>query len=193
MLSKGGRSSLSKIRPEEYNIDQPLEQINVDFLGPLGVSVRGKKILFVAICDVSAYVWLFPQAQKTEHVENMRKLIHGVRANEGRYLNEKVIRAVRSDNEAVFSGSGWSELLVNEQVRGWHPVPYTPQQNGVIERFMRTLATNVRACLIGVDHALWCFAAEYVAWSWNRTPRKKYARAEEFNGLAPEDLSLIHI
>ena len=120
----------------------------------------------------------------------MRKLIHGVRANEGRYLNEKVIRAVRSDNEAVFSGSGWSELLVNEQVRGWHPVPYTPQQNGVIERFMRTLATNVRACLIGVDHALWCFAAEYVAWSWNRTPRKKYARAEEFNGLAPEDIRI---
>ena len=128
---------MSKIRPVEYNISEPLQQINVDFLGPLGTSVRGEKILFVAICDVGAYVWLFPQMQKTEHVANMEKLIRNVRANEGRYLGEKVIRAVRSDNEAVFAGHDWSDLLVREQVRGWHPVPYTPQQNGVIERFMR--------------------------------------------------------
>ena len=76
------------------------------------------------------------------------------------------------------------------EVRGWCPVPYTPQQNGVIERFMRTLATNVRACLVGVDHALWCFAAEYVAWTWNRIPRPRYARAPRLNGLAPEDVRI---
>ena len=104
-ISKGGRTSLSKIRPEEYNIHEPMEQINVDFLGPLGTSVRGKKILFVAICDVSAYVWVFPQTLKTEHLENARSLIKNIRANEGRYLNEKVVKSIRSDNEAVLRGS----------------------------------------------------------------------------------------
>ena len=104
-MSKGGRSSVSKIRPEEYNIHEPMEQINVDFLGPLGTSIRGHKILFVAICDVSAYVWVFPQTQKTEHVENTSKLVDHIRAQEGRYLGEKVVKSIRSDNEAVFSQS----------------------------------------------------------------------------------------
>ena len=42
-MSKGGRSSVNKIRPEEYNIHEPMEQINVDFLPPLG-SIYGKSL-----------------------------------------------------------------------------------------------------------------------------------------------------
>ena len=188
--SKGGRSSVSKIRPEEYNTHEPMEHINVDFLGPLGTSIRGRKILFVAICDVSAYVWVFPQTHKTEHVENARALIRSIRANEGRLIGEKVVKSIRSDNEAVFAGHLWKEMLLDQEVRGWCPVPYTPQQNGVIERFMRTLASNVRASLVGVDHKLWCFCDEYIAWTWNRIPRPRYARAPRFNGLAPEGVRI---
>jgi hypothetical protein len=103
-MSKGGRSSVNKIRPEEYNIHEPMEQINVDFLGPLGTSVRGRQILLVAICDVSAFVWVFPQMVKTEHVENTRKLIKDIRAQEGKLVGEKVVKSIRPDNEAVFSG-----------------------------------------------------------------------------------------
>ena len=127
---------------------------------------------------------------KTEHVENTRKLIKEIRAQEGQLVGEKVAKSIRSDNEAVFSGKMWRNMLLEEEVRGWCPVPYTPQQNGVIERYMRTLASNVRACLIGVALQLWCFCAEYIAWTWNRIPRTQYARAPRFNGLAPEDVRM---
>jgi hypothetical protein len=41
---------------------------------------------------------------KTDHVENTRKLIKDIRAQEGKLVGEKVVKSIRPDNEAVFSG-----------------------------------------------------------------------------------------
>jgi transposase InsO family protein len=163
----------------------------VDFLGPLGASVRNRKILFMAICDVTAYAWAFPQAMKTEMTQNTRALVEEVRRQHAS-LGEKVVKAIRTDNEAVFHSAPWKQMLNQLGVQVWHPVPYTPQQNGVIERFMRTLSTSIRACLIGVDHKLWCFAAEYVTWTWNHIPRPNYRRAPQYNGMSPIDIRRKH-
>ena len=65
-----------------------------------------------------------------------------------------------------------------------HSVPYTPQMNGCVERFMRTLGEALRANLNGVDKRLYCYAAQYIAWSWNRATRS-YSRAPEYDGFTP--------
>ena len=66
-----------------------------------------------------------------------------------------------------------------------HSVPYTPEMNGCVERFMRTLGEALRANLNGVDKRLYCYAAQYTAWTWNRTPRATYSRSPEYSGQTP--------
>ena len=57
--------------------------------------------------------------------------------------------------------------------------------NGCVERFMRTLGDSLRANPSGVDKKLYCYEAQYISWTWNRTPRATYSRAQEYNGLTP--------
>ena len=60
-LSKGGRKPVVKVRGREYLSKDPLEQLNVDFYGPIRTKSRkGKKIIFVAICDSSGLLLVKP-------------------------------------------------------------------------------------------------------------------------------------
>jgi transposase InsO family protein len=46
---------------------------------------------------------------------------------------------VRSDNGTEFKNTGVEEFLGEEGIKHEFSVPYTPQQNGVVERKKRTL------------------------------------------------------
>ena len=102
-------------------------------------------------------------------------------------MDDKVVHVVRSDNEPVIRSLEWRTMLQNLKVRETHSVPYCPQMNGVVERYMRTMGDNLRANLRGVDHSTWEYCCQYIAWCWNRVPKLKYARAPQFNGVAPID------
>jgi hypothetical protein len=52
---------------------------------------------------------------------------------------ELKIKKVRSDNGTEFKNTGVEEFLGEEEIKHEFSVPYTPQQNGVVERKNRTL------------------------------------------------------
>lgn len=64
-------------------------------------------------------------------------------------------------------GPPWIDMQRKTDAKKMHSVPYKPQMNGVVERFMRILGDIIRATLVGVDPWLWCYAAEYVGNAWN--------------------------
>ena len=95
---------------------------------------------------------------------------------------------VRSDNEPALRGKPWRDSLHTRQVNEMHSAPYLPQQNGVVERMMRTLGEGLRAILQGVDRTMWDHAANYLAYNWNRVPRRNYARLNWAKDLSPLDV-----
>ena len=184
-VAKGGKTGANPQRGSEYCSNVPLHQLNADFYGPLEESVRGSRVLLVVICDAISHVWVMPLRHRSECVEEIKKLIDGVRAVDSETVGEKVVHWVRTDNDTVFRSKEWSSMLEKLCVGSIHSVPYTPQMNGCVERFMRTLGEALRANLNGVDKRLWCFASQYIAWTWNRTARPVYSRAPEYNGMTP--------
>ena len=92
------------------------------------------------------------------------------------YDGQRIVMRVRSDNEPALRGKPWQDALHSRQVNEAHSTPSLPQQNGVVERMLRTLCEGLRAMLQGVDRSTWDFAAEYFAYNWNRAPRRNYAR-----------------
>ena len=141
----------------------------------------------VIICDISKFVWVLPIKSKDSVIEILRDLITGLRSSDGITKCDKVVRSIRCDNEPVLRSIEFGKMLSSLGVQETHSVPYAPSQNGVVERFMRTLSENLRANMRGVDIRLWDHCSRYIAFCYNRIPKEKYARAEQFNGLAPID------
>ena len=164
----------------------PLEQINFDSNGLLPVSRSDSTFVIVLMCDVSALSWAIPVRTKGAVVFVVRDMIREIRASEGVHLQDKVAYSIRSDNEAVFRSSSWRQMLLEEGVKETHSAPYSPQMNGVVERYMQTLGSNLRANLRGVDFSVWDYCVKYIAWCWSRSPSVKYGRRPKFTGLAPK-------
>ena len=141
----------------------------------------------VVICDITSFVWIYPIKTKDMVTPVIKNLIEKVRVTDGWGLNDKVIKVVRSDNEPVLRSAQYKQMLKELSVVESHSVPYSPQMNGVVERFMRTMGENLRSNMRGVDGRLWEWCVKYLAWCWNRIPKRVYARAPQFNGMAPLD------
>ncbi|WVZ80221.1 hypothetical protein U9M48_027714 [Paspalum notatum var. saurae] len=125
----------------------PGELLHMDTVGPARVaSVSGKWYVLVVVDDFLRFSWVFFMEFKDEAFGFVRDLVLRLR-NE----SHKAMRAIRSDNGGEFRNS-----------RLEHPFssPYTPSQNGVVERKNRTLVELARTML-----------------DEHRTPRRFWAEA----------------
>jgi transposase InsO family protein len=64
---------------------------------------------------------------------------------------EKKIMVLRIDNGGDLYGIELEEFYKNSSIERWKTTPYTPKQNGVIERMNMTLVEKTRSMLNGVD------------------------------------------
>ncbi|WVZ81034.1 hypothetical protein U9M48_028461 [Paspalum notatum var. saurae] len=104
----------------------PGELLHMDTVGPARVaSVSGKWYVLVVVDDFSRFSWVFFMEFKDEAFGFVRDLVLRLR-NE----SHKAMRAIRGDN-----GGEFETLVLNTEFSS----PYTPPQNGVVERKNRTL------------------------------------------------------
>ncbi|WVZ55414.1 hypothetical protein U9M48_006074 [Paspalum notatum var. saurae] len=122
---------------------RPLELLHMDLFGPVAyISIGGNKYGLVIVDDYSRFTWVFFLSDKGETQEVLKKFM--TRA-QNEY--EVKIKKVRSDNGKEFKNTGVEEYLDEEGIKHEFSVPYTPQQNGVVERKNRTLIEAARTML----------------------------------------------
>lgn len=146
-----------------------LELIHTDVNGPLPAeSLGGHKYFVTFIDDFSKKTFLYPMKMKSEVYD---KMIHFKNLVETQ-LGMK-IKAVRSDNGGEFVNKKMDELFENNGIIHQKTIPYTPQQNGVAERYNRTILERVRCMLIdsGLDNIFWAEAAQTAVYLINAIPK----------------------
>jgi transposase InsO family protein len=122
---------------------RPLELLHMDIFSPVAyISIGGSKYGLVIIDDFSRFTWVFFLSDKGETQETLKKFMRRAQ-NEF----ELKIKKVRSDNGTEFKNTGVEEFLSEEGIKHEFSVPYTPQQNGVVERKNRTLIEATRTML----------------------------------------------
>jgi transposase InsO family protein len=115
----------------------------MDIFGPVAyVSIKGNKYGFVIVDDYSRYTWVFFMKEKSKVYEIFKKFAK--RAQNEFDLN---IKRVRSDNGTEFKNTNIEQYLDEEGIGHELSVPYTPQQNGIVERKNRTLIEAARTML----------------------------------------------
>ena len=115
----------------------------MDLFGPVAyVSIGGNKYGPVIVDDYSRFTWVFFVYDKSEVQGKVKTFIR--RAQREFRLP---IKKVRSDNGTEFCNTNVEEFLDEEGIKHEFSAPYTPQQNGVVERKNRTLIDMARTML----------------------------------------------
>ena len=97
---------------------------------------------FVIVDDYSRYTWVHLVTYKHEVQEFFKRFSSRASTN-----FDVKIKHIRSDNGTEFKNSGLDDYLDELGITHELSAPYTPQQNGVVERKNRTLVEMARTML----------------------------------------------
>ncbi|CAM8900385.1 unnamed protein product [Rhodiola kirilowii] len=144
----------------------PLDMIHMDLCGPVNtVSRGGNRYILVIVDDYSRYTWIIFLGSKDE---TYTEFLAWLKLIENK-LSKKLV-SIRTDNGTEFQNSQFLSLCRTGGIYHNFSAPWTPQQNGVVERKNRTLEDMPRTMLIasGVPKGFWAEAVHAASYILNR-------------------------
>ena len=169
-----------------YRAEKVLELIHGDLCGPISPTTRpGNKYVFVLIDDHSRYMWTILLKEKSEAFEKFKKFRALVEQDSG-----QKIQTFRSDRGGEFVSHEFNTYCEDAGIKRHLTAPYTPQQNGVVERRNRTMMEMTRSMLkhMKVPNYLWGEAIRHTTYLLNRVATrvlKEKTPYEMFRGSKP--------
>lgn len=150
--------------------EQPLKIIYSDICGPMRCESNGSGIYFVTfIDDYTRWSEVYILKKRNEVLNAFKSYKNLVEKQTGLKL-----KAFHTDNGREYLSNEFIEFLNAEGIKRRLTVPYTPQQNGVAERYNRTLVEMTR-CMMFQSKLPLSFWAEAVCAAnhvRNRCPTK---------------------
>ena len=171
--------------------EHPLEVIHSDVCGKIGTkSLSGAEYFVTFIDDHTRYSWVYPLKQKSEVFQRFQEW----KAQVERSTGEKV-KILRSDNGGEYTSNEFTSFLTEQGIKHEKTIPHTPEQNGVAERFNRTLMEGVRTMLADskLPHRFWAEALSTYVFLRNRSLTKALEGItpyEAWNNTKPDVSSL---
>jgi transposase InsO family protein len=146
--------------------DRPLELLHMDLFGLIAyISIGGSKYCLVIVDDYSHFTWVFFLQEKSQTQETLKGFLRRAQNEFGLR-----IKKIRSDNGTEFKNSQVEGFLEDKGIKHELSSPYTPQQNGVVERKNRTLLDMARTMLdeYKTSDRFWAEAVNTVCYAINR-------------------------
>ncbi|MBW0488629.1 hypothetical protein O181_028344 [Austropuccinia psidii MF-1] len=131
----------------------PLKELSVDLMGQITpTSIGGSNYVLVVVDTATRFSWVRFLKSKDEAKD---KLIEIINIAENRL--EKYVKRILTNGGKEFVNKLISNLCANRGIENITTTPYTPQNNGIVERLNRTLLDKARAMGVetGVPKELW--------------------------------------
>lgn len=158
--------------------DGILDLVHEDLCGPISPATPGGKDTFLLLVDDhSRYMWLSLLARKSDALEAIQRFQVQVEVETRRHL-----RVLRTDCGGEFISVEFEQHCATHGIKRQFSAPYTPQQNGVVERRNQTVIAMARGLLKsrGVPAAFWGEAVTTAVFLLNRAPTKSVAGQTPF-------------
>lgn len=182
----------------------PLDLVHSDICGPIQVgSLGGSRYFVTFIDDHSRFCFLYMLKTKDEVFHVFVKWLKMVQNQSDRHVKtitarESVLHALRTDNAGEYVSKKFSQELERHGIEHQRTVPYNPHQNGLAERFNRTLMDLVRSMLHHkkLPKSFWAEALNVAVYVRNRVTCKALPSdvtpLEMWSGYEP-DLSNLRV
>ncbi|GFT35402.1 retrovirus-related Pol polyprotein from transposon TNT 1-94 [Trichonephila clavipes] len=169
---------------------RPLELLHMDLCGPMPTESQGGNKYFLSIIDdYSRKVTVFPIRNKSDVFHTFIRF----QKRAERFLSKKVI-AVRTDGGLEFCNKDMDNFLTELGIKHEVTNSYTPEMNGVAERFNLTALDGIKTLLKSseVPHKFWGEALLCFTYAWNRICHKDGNKTpfEKYSGRKPSVLHL---
>jgi transposase InsO family protein len=106
------------------------------------VTPGGRRYFLLFVDDATCYMWVVLLTAKSEASSAIKRIQVAAEKECGRKL-----RVLRTDNGGEFMAAEFAAYCANERITRHFSAPYTPQQNGVVERRNQTVVAMARALL----------------------------------------------
>lgn len=185
IMSKLTKNYSKPMASSAPSVTGPLDLIHMDVMGSIQPeSLGGARYLATVMDEHSRYAEVFPISYKSDTAAAMIAVIKRWETALGRK-----VKVVRSDRGGEYVGRKLQDFFTDSGITHQLTAPYSPEQNGTIERFNRTLQERTRAMLLssGLPKSLWAEAVHTVAYLHNVGDARLLAQTpwEGFYGVRP--------
>lgn len=163
-----GKQSRLPFPQSSNRSDALLQVVHVDVCGPMeNKSIGQSRYFLLLVDDYSRMTFVYFLKNKSE-VFNKFKLFKKMVETQ----TNKSIKVLRSDNGREFCSNEMSDFLKASGILHQRTNPYTPEQNGLCERFNRTIVEKARCLLFDakLHKQFWAEAVHTAVYLKNRTP-----------------------
>ena len=183
----GGKHHRSHFEASKTHASEPLELVHTDVCGKMREkSIGGAEYFITFIDEKTHYSWIYFLKTKDQAFDRFLEWKALVEKASGEKL-----KTLRSDNGGEYTSKKFEAYLKSEGIRHERTIPKTPQQNGVAERFNRTLVESSRSMLLDAElpQKFWAEAVSTAAYLKNRCPTRaidEMTPYEVWNGVKPK-------
>lgn len=127
--------------------------------------------------DFSRFMWVYMLKSKDEALANFKKFKIFVETE-----SDKKLRAIRTDRGGEFTSTAFKLFCEEQGVKRFLTAPYSPQQNGVVERRNQTVVEMARCMLksMEVPSKFWAEAVKTAVYILNRAPTQSVSEATPY-------------
>ncbi len=157
-----------KVNADRHKTTEPLQLVHTDVCGPMPVQSPGGKRFFVTFIDD------WTRAAKIYFLSSKDEVLHHFKVYKAAVEKAlgRSIKALRSDGGGEYVGREFVTFMQDNGIAHQRSAPHCPQQNGVAERYNRTVVEMARTMLYHAGHAkgMWAEAVAHAAYILNRLP-----------------------
>lgn len=175
----------------QWRANSPLELIHADLCGPITPqTIGGNRYFFLLVDDFCRYMWVYIIKSKDEAFSVFKQFKTQVE-NESKFK----VKMLRTDRGGEFNSNQFKDYCNKEGIKRQLTAPYTPQQNGIVERRNRTILEVTRSLLktMNVPEYLWGEAVRHAVYLLNRIPTKGVKDMTPYEGWRGRKPSLQHV
>ena len=169
-----------------FRASRRLELLHGDLCGPINPPTIGRnRYVFVIIDDHSRYMWTLLLKEKSEAFMRFKGFKRSIEQE-----TCTTIKTFRTDRGGEFTSLEFNSFCEENGIQRHLTAPYSPQQNGVVERRNRTILEMTRSILkhMSVPNYMWGEAVRHVTYLVNRSATRTLASKtpyEMFKGSKP--------
>ena len=178
-------------KKSSFTAKKALELIHGDLCGPITpCTPGGNKYIFVLIDDYTRVIWTYLLKNKNDAFDAFKRLRALVETSP-----EKKIITFRTDNGGEFTSREFNQYCDKAGIIRHFSAPYSPQQNGVVERRNRTLIEMSRSLLkeMNMPNHFWGEAVRHATYLINRLPTRDVTGITPYEAWSKEKPHVDHI
>lgn len=166
-----GKMQRASHKPTPKRVAANGEYLHADLCGPMEeLGIGGMRYFLLIKDEATSFKYVYLLASKSEVCEKIKDMISLVSNS-----TSNSVKHLRFDNGTEFINKDCMRVLSNAGVTVERIAPYTPEQNGRVEREMRTVVECARTMLLssGLQKRLWPEAVRTAVYILNRSSNKK--------------------